>query len=342
MGKEKETKKDVSPEKAEDSASHTTQSAPADALSRTPDELEQASALAEASADKKPDIVEKQPSAIKRFFKKINLYLLIFLVLVAVSIIITAVYYLNSIKQPDIPAIANQELTEEALKQLANKDASISNKSQTLTIQGNAIIDGQTLMRGNLNIAGNLQTGGSIQGPTITISGTANLGSAQINTLQVASNTAIQGSTTLRDLSVAGSSTFSGVMTASEIVASKLTLSGNGALVVPGHVSFSGPTPSRTVNNGVLGSGGSASISGSDTTGTISINTGNGPTAGCFIQITFVQKFISPPHVLVSPIGNGAGKTDYYVERNQSGFSLCASSPAPANQSFAFDYFITN
>ena len=227
--------------------------APADALSMTPDELDKAKAEQEAAAPStdalKPG--EKKLSPFKRIFRKVNLYLLIFVLLFVVAGAIAVVNYLNSQKTPVEPTVASQELTEDALKDLANTDATVGNASQTLTIQGNAIIAGQTLLRGNLNVAGNIQSGGSIQGPTLTISGAANLGQTQANSLQVATNAAVQGSTTLRDLSVSGSATFSGPITASQITVTRLVLSGNAVLQVPNHISFTGSSPSRTANGGV-------------------------------------------------------------------------------------------
>jgi cytoskeletal protein CcmA (bactofilin family) len=319
--------------------------APVDALSRTPDDLEKEQAdQAAASADPNaaPDKPEKKISPIRRFFRKVNLYLLIFVLLIVVAGAITLVNYLNSQKASPETSIAAQGLTPDALKQLANTDATVGNTSQTLTIQGNAIIAGQTLMRGNLNVAGSFQTGGNIQAPSLTVSGASNLGEAQINSLQVATNTAVQGSTTLRDLNVSGTSSFSGAMTASQITVTRLILSGNAILHVPNHISFAGPSPTRTINGSVVGSGGSASVNGSDTAGTININTGSNTTAGCFARIIFQQAFTSQPHVIVSPIGSAAGQTQYYVDRSNSGFSICTAVPAPANQVFAFDYFVTN
>lgn len=327
----------------EGDASKETQQAPADALSRTPEELEQEQAeqAAARGTDASAKPTEKKASPLRRFLRRMNLYFLMFLLIVVVAGAYTIVNYLNSQKVTPQPGIASQELTESALQQLAKTDASVGNTSQTLTIQGNAVVAGQTLMRGNLNIAGNLQTGGSIQGPTLTISGAANLGDTQINTLQVASNAAVQGATTLRDVSVAGTSTFSGAMTASQISVTRLVLSGNAVLQVPNHLSFTGPSPSRGgITPSVLGGGGSATVSGSDTAGVVNINTGNNPTPGCFTRINFNQAFTSQPRVIISPIGAGAGQTQYYVDRNTTGFSICTANAAPANQTFAFDYFV--
>lgn len=321
------------------------QPAPADALSRTPEDLneeqaDQAIINADPLASSEPEI--KKISPLKKLFRKVNLYLLIFILLVVVAGAIAVVSYLNSKKEPVQPTIASQGLTENTLKQLANSDASVGSSAQTLTIQGNTIIAGQSLMRGNLNVAGNLQTGGKITAPSLTISGDTNLGSTQMNSLQVATNMAVQGSTTVRDLNVAGTASISGALTASQITASKLILSGNAVLQIPNHLAFTGPSPSRTINAGVLGSGGSASVNGSDTNGTININTGGSPSAGCFVRVIFQQAFSSQPHVIISPVGSAASQTQYYVDRNQAGFSVCTNNPAPANQVFAFDYFVTN
>lgn len=321
-----------------------TQDAPADALSKTPDELEEdraARAAADTDLSGLDELPEKQLSPFKRFLKKVNIYLLGFILLVVVAGAIALVSFLNSQKAPDEATIESQSLTTEALKNLANTDASVGTTAQTLTIQGSAVINGQTLARGNLNVAGNIQTGGSMQTPSLTVSGSTNLNDTQINGLQVAGNTAIQGTTTLRDLNVSGTASFSGAVTASQITVTRLILSGNASLEVPNHISFTGSTPSRTTNGAVLGNGGSANVSGSDTAGTINVNSGNNPTAGCFMTVRFNQAFTRQPRVTATPVGAAAGQLQFYVERNTTTFSVCSANAPAANQAFAIDYFIT-
>lgn len=319
------------------------QEAPADALSKTPEELEQeheekvASGEAEKSPDDEP---EKKVSPLKKFIRRVNVYFLGFMLIVAVVGAITVVNFLNSQKEPPDPNIANQSLTEEELKDLANKDATVGGTSQTLTIKGNAVIEGQTLMRGNLNIAGNLQTGGSIQGPSLTISGETNLGATQINSLEVAQTTDVDGALTANSLSIAGASTFGGAMKAPQLTVTRLIISGNGVLEIPNHITFTGPSPSRSITSNVLGNGGTASVNGSDTSGSITINTGGSPQAGCFVEVTFKQPYTRTPRVIVSPVGSAAGNLDYYVNRNTGSFSLCTNNAAQANKSFAFDFFV--
>ncbi len=326
------------------SAPNGGQQAPADALSRTPEDLEQeatekAANNPSAQSSTEP---EKKLSPVKQFLRKVNVYLLIFLLLVVIAAIVTIVNYLNSQKTPTVPQVTSQALTQEALKQLANSDTTVGGAAQTLTIQGNAVISGQTLTRGNLNVAGNFQTGGSIQGPNLTISGTSNLGTAQINSLQVAQSVAIQGSTTMRDLNVAGTSSFGGAVTASQITVSKLVLTGSGILQINNHVSFVGTTPTRTIiGSGIIGGGSSVSINGSDASGTVNINTGTGTSGtGCFVRVNFNKAYDSQPRVIVTPIGSAAGGLDYYIERSSTGFNLCSSNTPTANKSFSFDYFV--
>lgn len=331
---------DVSKEEAAD-----LQRDSADALSLTPEELEQERAeRAAADTDLSgldDELPEKKLSPFKRFLRKVNVYFLIFILVLVVAGVIALVSFLNSQKAPETPDIESQSLTTEALKDLANTDATVGNTAQTLTIQGSAVINGQTLARGNLNVAGNFQTGGTIQTPGLTVSGTTNLGDTQINSLQIASNTAIQGTTTLRDLNVSGATSFSGPVTASQITVTRLILSGNATLEVPNHISFTGATPRRSVNNAVLGNGGSANLSGSDTAGTINLNSGNNPTPGCFVTVQFNQAYTRQPRVSVTPVGSAAGQLQFYVERSNASFSVCSTNAATSNRSFAFDYFVT-
>lgn len=316
-------------------------SAPADALSRTPEDLgqEQAAQKQEGAAD--AEDAKKQPSGIKKFIKRMNLYFVGFLLLLVIAGAIAVVTYLNSQKAAPEAVIPSQKITPDALEDLASSGTAVGNASQTLSIKGNAIIDGQMLLRSDLGVAGAVRSSGEIQGASLTISGSSNLGEAQINGLQIANDTAVDGNTTLSgNLNVGGTSSFSGAMTASRISVSQLIMSGNATLQIPNHIKFTGPTPSRSINPGVLGSGGSASISGSDTSGTVNISTGGGTQAGCFAQITFAEPFDSNPRVIVSPVNSAAGKTQYYTTRSTTGFSLCTAAPAPPNQSFAFDYFV--
>jgi cytoskeletal protein CcmA (bactofilin family) len=322
-----------------------TQSAPQDALERTNEELDEAAkteALSSTDGGSPDGTPPKKINPLKKFFKRFNVYLLLFVLIMVIAAAVSVVSYLNSKKTPKTPTIATQQLTTDALKQLANSDATVGDSGQTLTVQGNAIFSGQVLVRSDLNVAGTIKLGGTLSVPALTVSGPSNLATVQANSLQVATGSTFQGTVTIQhDLNVGGTTAFSGPVTAGQITVTKLILSGNAILQVPNHVAFSGPSPARSINGSALGAGGSASVNGSDTAGTANINTGSGTAAGCFITMTFAKPYTSTPHVIVTPINAGAGQTQYYVTRNTTSFSICTNNAAPTGQAFAFDYFVT-
>ncbi|HSX15737.1 MAG TPA: hypothetical protein VLF40_03015 [Candidatus Saccharimonadales bacterium] len=324
------------------------QATPKDALEKTNEELGESGASetttnADGTTPAPGAKPAKKPNAIKAFLKRFNVYLLLFLLVVIIAAAVSIVSYLNSKKAPKVPNLTSKNLTQEDLKNLANSDATVGDTGQTLTVQGNAVFSGQVLVRSNLNVAGTIQLGGTFEVPDLIVSNTANLGTTQIASLQVQQGSTLQGLVTLQaGLNVAGAADFNGPVTVGQLTATHITMSGNGVLEVPNHISFTGASPGRQINPSVLGVGGSASINGSDTTGTININSGSGPIAGCFLSVTFNKPFTSTPHVIVSPVNSTAGNLNYYVTRDVNGFSLCTTNAAAGNQTFAFDYFITS
>jgi len=323
------------------------QTAPQDALTKTNEELGQEAASETAinadgstATSGKPT---KKVNPLKRFLKRFNVYLLLFLLVVLIGVVVSVVSYLNSKKTPKTPTANTQTLSADTLRQLANSDATIGDSGQTLTIQGNAVFSGQVLVRSDLNVAGTIKLGTQLSIPDLTVSNNSNLNTTQTNTLQVAQGSTFQGTVTIQhDLNVGGAAAFSSTVTIGQLTVTNLTMAGNAQLTVPNHIAFTGASPGRQFFPSVTGAGGSASINGSDTTGTINVNTGSGPTAGCFMTITFNRPFTKTPHVLVSPVNIGAGQTEYYVNRSTTQFSICTANAPPANSVMAYDYFITD
>jgi len=301
---------------------------------------------AEQPTDGKDSKPKKQPNALKKFLKKFNLYFLLFIFICLVAGAVTVVSYLNSKKEAPKDAIANQQLSQDTVNQLTNSDATVGGSGQTLTVNGNAIFSGQVLVKGDVGVAGSIVANGvrssaEITAPQMTVSGRSGLNEVQATSLQVSGNTTLQGPLTLqRDLNVAGTSSFSGPVTIGQLSVNNLTLTGNSTLRVLNHISFPGASPGRTVNATALGGGGTSSVSGSDTSGSVSINTGVSPAAGCFTTLTFAQKFTTAPRVIISPVGPAAGSLQYYVNRDINGFSVCTNTAAAANTVFSFDYFV--
>lgn len=282
-----------------------------------------------------------QPSLFKWLRRYVNIYTMIFLLVMVVALAIIAVAYHQSRHAAKGTQVKTQGLSQSTLDQLANSDVTVGNNNSVLTVQSSAIFAGQVLIRQNLEVAGNLRIGGTVSLNNIAISGTSQLGQVNISRdLAVSGNTALQGSATInKSLQVGGGGTFSGPLSAPQITAGTLQL--NGDLVLTHHITVGGGQPSRS-SGSALGSGGSVSLSGSDTAGSISINTGGGPGAGCFVTVNFTAHYNSTPHVIVTPIGSAAGGLSYYVNRSAANFSICVASPPPAGSSFGFDYFVVD
>lgn len=296
----------------------------------------QASAAEAAAAAK----AESTKPTLKEKLSKYNFYLIIFIFLFVIAGAIIIIAYLQG-QKASTATIKTQNLTQSALEKVAASDATVGDSGQILNVQSSAVFAGKVLIRKDLEIAGNLQLGGTIALTSLTVSGTSALGQVSVSKdLAVAGNAGIQGSLSVaKGIQVNGSGTFSGAISAPQITTSSLQVAGD--LILTHHIVAGGSNPGRT-NGPALGGGGTASVSGSDTSGTITINTGSTPTAGCFIFITFAQAYSTTPHVLVTKIGLATANLNSYVNRSATGFSVCTASNPSAGTTYNFDYFVVS
>lgn len=317
-------------------------------LESAPDDQQDAASAAAppetsaAAPEEQPPPQDKKPGFFKRLSRRLNIYFLLFiLILVAAGSIVLVAYLQSRHAAQPTNTIKTQDLTQSTLQKIANSDATVGNNQSVLNVQSSAVFAGQVLIRKDLQVAGNLNIGGTVALNNITVSGASQFGQMTVNkNLAVGGDTAIQGATTIsKSLQVGGNGTFKGSLSAPQIATSGLQL--NGDLVLSHHITTSGGTPSQS-NGSALGSGGTASVSGTDTAGSVSVNTGNSPAAGCFVTIGFTAKYGSTPHVLITPVGSAAGSLNYYVNRSTSSFSICDASVPPSGSSFTFDYFVIN
>jgi len=344
MAEETETKPPAGEDKSSDSLENP--DADANALEGGGEGAQNAEGVVDATsansssgdaADKEPP----KPKGLKNKLRRFNLYLLLFIFILIVAGVIIAVAYFQSKKASTTSSLKTQNLTEQTLQQVANSDATVGNAQSVLNVESSAVFAGKVLIRDGLEVAGNLQIGGTVILHNITVNGTSSLGQVDVsNNLAVSGDSAIQGSETIgKSLQVNGGGSFGGPITAPQITTSNLQL--NSDLVLTHHISVGGGTPNHS-QGPALGGGGSATVSGSDTAGTATINTGGGPAAGCFITITFTSKYNQTPRVLITPVGSAAGAIDYYVNRDTGSFSICDATAPPAGASFGFDYFVVD
>jgi len=278
----------------------------------------------------------------RRFFSSLNAYSLLvaFIILLGAGIVIFA--YKQSNKSSDSSSLSSQGLTADSLKNLTDSDVSVGNSDQILKVDANAIFSGNILVRQNLDIAGGLHLGnGTLAVSGFTAADKTQLSETQIDkNLTVAGNTSLQGGVSVsRNLQVGGTGSFGGTISAPQVNTARLQITGDFSLT--SHLALGGASVGRS-NGGALGGGGTSSVSGSDSGGSITINTGSSPAAGCFINVSFARRYNTTPRVLLTPVGSAASAINYYVNRSSTGFSVCTSSAAPASASFGFDYFVFN
>lgn len=285
-----------------------------------------------------PQVSATKEPLLQRLLHKLNIYLLLFMLILVIAGAVVLVTYLAN-KKAQQSTVSTQSLSSDTLKQLATTDVTVGQPKQVLNVQSNAVFAGKVLIRDSLEVAGPIQVGGSLSVPGITVSGNSVFEQLQINkNLSVQGDTSIQGQLALqKSLTVAGGATFGGAISAPALTVTTLQLNGN--LTITKHIVVGGSTPGRD-NGSALGSGGTTALSGSDTAGSVNINTGSGAVAGCFLTINFSQKYNATPRVLITPIGPSAAGLAYYVNRTTSSFSICTGNAPTSNASFGFDYWV--
>lgn len=268
-----------------------------------------------------------------------NIYLLLFVLVVVLALIVTFISYQKNKKEEEKKdALLTETLSQEALDQLKQSDVRVGDPKKILSIESNAIFSGKVLVKESLEVAGQLKIGGTLSIPGISVSGASTFDQIKVSGIEVSGNSSIQGQLAVQQgLTVGGNLSVGGTLSASQLTLDGLQL--NGDLTFTRHVVTGGGTPSKS-NGGALGSGGTSSVSGTDTAGTVNINTGGGPGSGCFVTVSFVNKYNSTPSVIISPVGSAAGGINYYVNRTSSNFSICTANSPPAGKNFAFDYIV--
>jgi cytoskeletal protein CcmA (bactofilin family) len=278
----------------------------------------------------------KNKSLLYRLQHITNVYLLVFVLLIIMVLVIIFIAYRDNKSGSSNTPVGS--LTDQQLAQLKGNTTLVGDAKQTLDVQSNSIFEGQVLVRSDLNVAGAIKVGGGLSLNSITVGGGGNFGQLAINGgLNVGGDTALQGNLTVqKNLSVGGSASF-GSLSVSSLSVTNLSFQGN--LTLTKHIVVNGSVPGRT-NGTALGSGGTASVNGTDTAGTVTINTGGGPPAGCFVTVNFTQKYTNTPHVVISPSNSSAATIQYYTNRSTSSFSVCSANGPAASTTYTYDYVV--
>jgi len=267
-----------------------------------------------------------------------NIWLGVYILVVAgaVGVVIMSV----KTSKPTTTVSKAGSLTDQQLSSLKGNTTLVGDSKQTIDIQGSSIFEGGILARSDVSIAGTLKVGSGISIPSITVGGGGTFGQIGISGgLNVGGDTQLQGQLTVqKNLTVNGTASF-GNLSVSTLGVTTLQLRGD--ISINQHIVASGGNPGRSLGTAV-GGGGTASVSGSDTAGTVAINTGSGPPAGCFLTVNFTKSFSTTPHVVISPSNSQAATLQYYTNRTTSGFSVCTAGAPAGGTNYVFDYVVIN
>lgn len=229
----------------------------------------------------------------------------------------------EKIKQPVPVTINTQSLDNGTLNKLTVQAGPENQTTQQLTIEPETLFKSSVEVQGSLKAQGDLEVGGN---------------------LNVRGTTTLQGAVGINsNLAVRGSLSVGGTLTAPSLNIGNLgatNINASGSLSFGGHLIPSGSVPSAKPS--LAASGGTVTISGNDTAGTVTITIGGGAVQTSEMAIiTFATRFTTTPKVQLTPINAAASALNYYATRN-AGFFTIETSTVPSNGAqYVFDYLVT-
>jgi hypothetical protein len=234
----------------------------------------------------------------------------------------------------------------------------IGNSGTELVVGPNSRFNGTVTIGSDVSIAGQLTLNSKFSASDASLK-KLQAGDTSISQLNVNGDGTVSNFNLRNDLSVVGATRLQGPVTVSQLltVNNSLNVSGNLAvggtlsargfqasslisdttLTVGGHILTQGLAPGVSPGGSALGSNGTVSVSGNDASGTVAANIGVGAGSGLIVQVSFRNRYVITPHVVITPIGRSAG--DYYVNRTSTGFTISVATPLSPG-GYAFDYIV--
>lgn len=279
-------------------------------------------------------------SRMRALLSNVNPYLILFIAIFLIAVIIVVTVSISSQNSdPNNILFDGQELDQETLNEILTNESNVGTVDQTLTVAANAIFNGKVLVKDSLDVAGAINVGGALSLPGITVAGQSNFEDVNVsNNLAILGSVSIQQSLTVQGgADITGNVAIAGTLSATAISSDQIQFTGDAAFTR--HIDTGGGLPSISSGTAV-GGGGTVSISGNDIAGTVTINTGGGPPAGIFANVSFVNAYNSTPNMQLTPIGSSAASLNFYATRDTNGFSIGTASVPSSSTTYIFDYFI--
>ncbi len=315
----------------------------------------------------KPHVDETAPQTPRKAKKLLGPKILIPIAILMIAILAGGVTLLLKKPNPKNEAlkkvgISLQNVSADAIKGLGGL-IGLGNPKQTLTVSVDSVFKNPVTFEDEVNIKGLLNASSGLKVTGAAQADSLNLGS----NLNVNGTSSLQGAVDIKNqvtvggaLTVTGSGSFNGGLTVKggATVGGNLSVSGtlgagtanikiltvSDSLTVSGHIITDGAPPSVSATSRI-GSGGNVNISGNDTAGTISIQTGASPNCGPsgngeWLTVTFKRPFGSVPKVLISPVGFNSAKIQASVIRTPQNFILSCNVAPTAGTVYAYDYLV--
>jgi hypothetical protein len=242
-------------------------------------------------------------------------------------------------------------LSSETLDKLGVSRNNVGDLGTELTIGPKTKFGGSVTIAGDASVGGELVLNSKFTASEASLA-KLQAGDTSVNKLDVNGDLTASNVNVGRDLAVVGTTRLQGAVTMSQIltvnnnvnIAGSLAIGGSlsvrnfqvNTLTVAGHLISTGAAPSVSVAGGAVGSNGTVSVSGNDTSGTVGVNVGAGASAGCMVTVTFRQTYAQTPHVVVT----GSMPANVYLSgRTANGFTICSASPLPPGGYFV-DYIV--
>lgn len=248
-------------------------------------------------------------------------------------------------------------LSPETLNKLGVNRNPVGTGGTELIVGPNSRFQGKVTIGNDVNISGQLNLNNKVSATEASLS-KLDAGNTSLNQLNVNNDATVSNLSARRDLVVAGTTRLQGTVSMAQLltVNNNVNITGNAAiggtlsvrnfqassltsdttLTIGGHIISRGNSPTVTAGPGV-GQNGTVSVGGSDSAGTVAVNTGVGATGGIVANIRFARAYASMPRVVVTAVGAGLGSV--YVSRSAEGFSIGVNG-AIAPGGYAFDYIV--
>jgi hypothetical protein len=267
---------------------------------------------------------------------------------VAGGLILAGYAYFTKSNTPTVKAPKLSQLDPAELEKLATffNGNTPGTPAEVLTISSSSLFKNRVGISSDLKVVGGVQVSGPTAVGDLTVDKTSTLGVTNIRgQLTVAGPITVQspallsaGASVTGNVTASGNGTFGGSLSAGTINTTNLAVTG--VFNLANHLSVTGQAPAVRAE-AAAGSGASASIDGSDTSGTVVINSKPGAgDPGELATITFHAAFAKSPHVIISPSSPAASTIQYYVIKSGGFFAIGISGGGAANRTYTFDYWV--